>query len=189
MAQPGKEQQQMKGGKDPKEQVPEEKDPKDVPIADPPPPPHDCRNCVIERINDFPPFPARRNTLRLPISVAATPTLTLTAVPDDPDCPCEWNNRFQIAGHRIATGHSSLTRKTLNAGPSPLIETLRPRLSRVAPLFPLAGCTLTINMQDLDQTLRNGIGLANKVVMIEIGLQVRCAPRGRWRNIRIVVED
>ena len=154
------------------------------------PAPPNCNNCTITRIDPYPPFPAgRRTTLRLPISVAATPQLVLTAVRSNPACPCEWNNRFQIAGHRIATGHTHLTRETLNAGPSPLIETLRPRLDRLTPFFPIAGCTLTINMQQLDQTLRNGIGLANNVVMIEIGLQVRCSPKGRWRNIRIVVQD
>lgn len=156
----------------------------------PPPPPHDCSECEITAIAPYPPFPpGRRTTLRLPISVKATPALVLTGVPSDPACPCEWNNSFQIAGHRIATGHTTLTRKSLNAGPSPLIETLRPRLSNLAPFFTIAGCTLTINVQNLDQTLRQGIGLANNVVMIEMGLQVRCAPAGRWRNIRIVFED
>jgi len=181
---------EQKKGPPKKEHIPEKKEPvPKEPVKDDPPVVHDCRGCVITQIQPYPPFPNRRNTLRSPISVAATAQLTLTAVPNDPACPCEWDNKFQIAGHRIATGHTTLTRKTLNAGPSPLIETLRPRLSRLTPLFPLAGCTLTINMQQLDQTLRNGIGLANKVVMIEIGLQVRCAPRGRWRNIRIVLSD
>jgi len=179
----------LKKGKQQKIEKGEKNDPDDlvVPVLDPPQ--HDCRNCVIQRIEGYPNFPNRRNTLRLPVSVAATRQLVLTAVPDDPDCPCEWRNSLQIAGHRIATGHTTLTRETLNAGPSPLIETLRPRLNRLKPLFSLAGCTLTINMQQLDQALRNGIGLARKIVMIEIGVQVRCAPRGRWRNIRIVVND
>lgn len=154
------------------------------------PAPHDCSDCTIIQVNPAPPFPpGRRTSLRMPVSVAATNQLVLTAVPSDPACPCEWNNRFQIAGHRIATGHTHLTREALNAGPSPLIETLRPRLDRLTPFFIVAGCTMTINMQQLDQTLRNGIGLANNVVMIEMALQVRCAPRGRWRNIRIVVQD
>lgn len=151
---------------------------------------HDCSDCTITRILPAPAFPVgRRTSLRVPLSVAATATYTLTAVPSDPLCPCEWNNRFQIAGHRIATGHTSLTRKTLNAGLSPLIETLRPRLDRLEPFFTVAGCALTINIQSLDQTLRQGIGLANNVVMIEMGLQVRCAPKGRWRNVRIVFSD
>lgn len=161
--------------------------------GDPPPPatpaPHDCRACTITRIVPFPAFPPGSTTLRLPVSVDTTPTLTLTAEPSDPDCPCEWRNTFQIAGHRIATGHANLPRETLNAGPSPMIETLRPRLSRLTPLFALTGCRLRIRLQDLDRRLRAGIGLANRVVMIEIGLQVRCAPRGRWRNIRIAVDD
>lgn len=111
------------------------------------------------------------------------------AVASDPDCPCEWNNRFQIAGHRIATGHTTLTRKSLNAGLSPLIETLRPRLDRLQPFFTVAGCTLTIDVKALDASLRQGIGLANNVVMIEMALQVRCSPQGRWRNLRIVFSD
>lgn len=172
------------------------------PVAEPPldpdgdpgggggPPPHDCSECSIDRIAPFPPFPAgRRTSLRLPVGVAATPALVLEAIPSDPACPCEWRNGFQIAGHRVATGHTALTRASLNAGPSPLIETLRPRLDRLQPFFTLAGCTLTIAVQALDQTLRQGIGLANNVVMIEMGLQVRCAPKGRWRNIRIVFSD
>ncbi len=162
---------------------------REEPRQPPPKAPHDCRTCTITRIVPYPAFPHGSTTLRLPISVDTTPTLTLTAVPSDPECPCEWRNAFQIAGHRIATGHTNLPRETLNAGPSPMIETLRPRLDRLAPLFPVTGCALTIRMQDLDRTLRAGIGLAHKVVMIEIGLQVRCSPRGRWRNIRIAVDD
>jgi hypothetical protein len=152
--------------------------------------PHDCSACRIVQILPFPPFPAgRRTSLRVPVSVAATPTLMLTGVPSDPDCPCEWRNEFQIAGHWVATGSTTMTRATLNAGPSPLIETLRPRLDRLEPFFTIAGCSITIAVQALDQTLRQGIGLANNVVMIEMGLQVRCAPRGRWRSVRIVFSD
>ena len=155
-----------------------------------PVPEHDCSDCTIVQIAPYPPFPGgRRSGLRLPLSVSATSTLTLTAVPSDPLCPCEWRNDFQIAGHWVMTGSTTMTRTTLNAGPSPLIETLRPRLDRLTPFFTLAGCTLTINVHSLDQTLRQGIGLANNVVMIEMGLQVRCSPKGRWRNIRIVFSD
>jgi hypothetical protein len=152
--------------------------------------PHDCSDCRIEQILPFPPFPpARRTSLRIPVSVGATPALTLTGVPSDPDCPCEWRNEFQIAGHWVMTGSTTMTRTTLNAGPSPLIETLRPRLDRLEPFFTIAGCSITIAVQALDQTLRQGIGLANNVVMIEMILQVRCAPRGRWRTVRIVFSD
>ena len=181
---PQEQQQKPPAGKPPA------REPPDGPGGGGGPPAHDCRLCTIDRIAPFPPFPAgRRTSLRLPVPVAATPQLVLEAVPSDPLCPCEWRNSFQIAGHRIATGHTTLTRASLNAGPSPLIETLRPRLDRLQPFFILAGCALTIRVQDLDQTLRQGIGLANNVVMIEMGLQVRCAPKGRWRNIRIVFSD
>lgn len=174
----------------------------DPPDGDPPPagepplnpwdpvPLHDCSDCTIVQIAPFPPFPAGRWTsLRLPLSVVATPTLELTAIPSDPQCPCEWRDEFRIAGHRIATGSTTMTRTTLNAGPSPLIETLRPRIDRLRPFFTLAGCTLTIRVQALDQSLRQGIGLAHIVVMIEMGLQVRCSTTGRWRNVRIVFSD
>ena len=179
-------QQPPQQGKPPPDGAPPP-DPDDGPD---PPPPHDCSDCEIVQVQPAPPFPGgRRTSLRAQYGVAANPRIVFTAVASDPACPCEWNNRFQIAGHRIATGHTMLTRETLNAGLSPLIETLTPRLDQLQPFFTVAGCTLTIEVEALDQSLRQGIGLANNVVMIEMGLQVRCSPKGRWRNIRVVFTD
>jgi hypothetical protein len=156
-----------------------------------------CRDCVIQgtvyKIQGTPPqqqnFRDRRNVGGFELR-ENTPALEITAVPSNPDCPCQWDDRGNVEYIAIFLGLANQTRKQLFRMP-PILQSRGFSIRNLPNYFTMNGCTLTIDISRINQDLRAGnIGGAPfnlKAVPTRLGLRVRC--NGVWRKLLIVITD
>jgi hypothetical protein len=147
-----------------------------------------CRNCVISALNGqaFPPG-STTGTTAVPENQAQ---LQITATPNPANCPCKWSNEVYVEYVGVLTGHATkLKRKNFQFPQVVELIKIDPRDPK-NPYVTIAGCTITIQISQLNQDLRNGINTQHaffRGVVTRLKLGVSC--NKSYRTIYIDVTD